>query len=47
MVNLETLEIVAYVAMVAVAFWIPAYIARRIKHGEARFDKDGKVIEDE
>lgn len=39
------MEVAAKVAMIVVALLIPAYLARRIEHGEARFDKDGKLIE--
>ena len=41
------LEALPLIAMVVVAFWVPAYLARRIKHGEARFDENGKIIDDE
>lgn len=47
MVSFDPMESIPYIAMVIVAFWIPAYLAKRIKHGEARFDKDGKLIDDE
>ncbi len=47
MVSVEALEKIAYAAMIVVAMVIPAYLAKRIKHGEARFDKDGKLIDDE
>ncbi|ANC50494.1 hypothetical protein CP97_14808 [Aurantiacibacter atlanticus] len=43
--SFEAMEVVAKVAMIVVALVIPAYLARRIKHGEARFDTDGKLIE--
>ena len=47
MVTSEAMTLIAILAVAVVAFWIPTYLSRRIKHGEARFDKDGKLIEDE
>ncbi len=32
---------------VAIVMAIPAYLATRIKHGEARFDENGNLIDDE
>jgi len=46
-VTSELFTLIAAVAVFVVAFGLPALISRRIKHGEARFDKDGKLIEDE
>ena len=37
----------ASVTMVIVAFLAPAYIAKRLKHGEVCFDQNGKMIDDE
>lgn len=42
----ELITLIAGLAVTIVAFGVPAYLARRIKHGEARF-KDGKIIKDE
>ena len=41
------MESLALLAVLVVAGVVPAVLAMRIKHGEARFDKDGKVIDDE
>ena len=41
------MEILIYGAMAVTAFVIPALLRGKIKHGEARFDKDGKLIDDE
>ncbi len=46
MVSVAVLELIAGAAVVLVLL-VPALIARRIKHGEARFDEDGKLIDDE
>ncbi|MGX7951841.1 hypothetical protein ACWPM1_04665 [Tsuneonella sp. HG249] len=45
--NIGAMETVAGIAVVIVLSIIPAIVARRVKHGEARFDKDGKLIDDE
>ncbi len=42
-----SIELIAGIAVVIVLYLVPAYISRKIKHGEARFDKDGKLIGDE
>ncbi|WP_207912539.1 hypothetical protein [Parafrankia sp. BMG5.11] len=47
MVSIATMEVIAGIAVVIVLSIIPAIIARRVQHGEARFDKDGKLIKDE
>ncbi len=47
MVSSEVITLIAAIAVTVVLVGIPAYISRRIKHGEARFDKDGKLIDDE
>lgn len=47
MVSVNWVTIIAAVAVTIVAIGIPAYLARRIDTGEARFDKDGKLIDDE
>ncbi len=44
--SIATLELIAGIAVMLVLM-VPALIARRIKHGEARFDEDGKLIDDE
>jgi hypothetical protein len=46
-VSIATMEVIAGIAVVIVLSIIPAIVARRVKHGEARFDKDGKLIKDE
>ena len=45
--TLGTLEVIAAAAVIVVLYLVPAVLARRIKHGEARFDKNGKLIGDE
>ena len=40
-------EVVAAIGMLIALCVVPFIVARRVKHGEARFDKDGRVIEDE
>lgn len=45
MVSEELITLIAGAA-VTIVLCIPAYLARRIKHGEARF-KDGKLVDDE
>jgi len=45
-VNFEGLELIATIA-VALVMGLGAWLAKRIPHGEARFDKNGKLIEDE
>lgn len=45
--SIPALELVAAVAVAIVLCLVPAILARRIKHGEARFDKNGKLIGDE
>ena len=47
MVSIGTMETIAGIAMVIVLSIVPAIVARRVKHGEARFDKNGKLIDDE
>lgn len=47
MVSEGLITLVAGIAVTVVAFLVPAILARRIRHGEARFDKDGKIINDE
>ena len=41
------MEVIAGIAMAITLYMVPAIVARRVKHGEARFDRDGKLIEDE
>ncbi len=43
--NLFTLIVAAAVTLVLIA--VPAYLSRKIKHGEARFDENGKPIDNE
>jgi hypothetical protein len=46
-VSIGTMEAIAGIAVVIVLSVVPAIVARRVKHGEARFDKNGKLIGDE
>jgi len=41
------IEWIASIAVAITLFVVPVWIASRGKTGEARFDADGKVIEDE
>ncbi|WP_379547882.1 hypothetical protein ACFCW2_02255 [Qipengyuania sp. DSG2-2] len=43
----EHFTLIAGAAVTVCAFWIPAYLSRKIKHGEARFDDNGKPIDNE
>ena len=45
--SIDIAELVAGAAVVVVAFWVPNYLSKRIKHGEARFDENGKLIKDD
>ncbi len=47
MVTSEAITLIAGLAVTIVAVLVPAFLSRRIKHGEARFDKDGKLIDNE
>lgn len=40
-------EVIAAIGMLITLCVVPILVARRVKHGEARFDEDGKVIDDE
>lgn len=40
-------ELIASIAVAITLFVVPVWVASRAKTGEARFDKDGKLIEDE
>jgi hypothetical protein len=41
------IEWIASIAVAITMFVVPVWVASRGKTGEARFDKDGKVIDDE
>ena len=41
------IEWIASIAVAITMFVVPVWVASRGKTGEARFDADGKVIEDE
>jgi hypothetical protein len=41
------IEWIASIAVAVTLLVIPAWVASRSKTGEARFDADGKVIDDE
>ena len=50
MVSNGAVDVIAGIAIalaVPVVFMFARYLEKRIPHGEARFDKDGKLIEDE
>lgn len=46
-VNIGPIEVIACVAVLVTLYLVPAVLARRVAHGEARFDKNGKLIDDE
>ncbi|MBH5323371.1 hypothetical protein [Aurantiacibacter sediminis] len=45
--SIPVMESIAYIAMILVAFVIPAFLAKRIEHGEARFDTTKRKDADE
>ena len=47
MVNFGPIEWIASIGVVIALFVVPVIVALRGPAGEARFDADGKVIEDE
>lgn len=47
MVNIGLIEVIAGIAVTITLYLVPAVLARRVAHGEARFDKNGKLIDDE
>lgn len=47
MVNIGLIEVIAGIAVMVTLYLVPAVLARRVAHGEARFDKNGKLIDDE
>ena len=47
MVNIGLIEVIAGIGVLIALYVVPAIVARRVKHGEARFGEDGKLIEDE
>ncbi len=47
MVSIGAIEVIASIGVLITLYLVPAIVARRVKYGEARFDKDGKLIEDE
>ncbi|WP_137681060.1 glutamyl-tRNA amidotransferase [Aurantiacibacter suaedae] len=38
---------IAIVLAIPAVFWFAGYIRKRVPHGEARFDENGKLIDDE
>ena len=47
---MNTVDLIAGIAVVLalpVVFGFARYLGKRIPHGEARFDENGKLIEDE
>ena len=45
--NIGPIEVIAGIGVLITLYVVPVIVARRVKHGEARFGKDGKLIEDE
>ncbi|MBB5731239.1 hypothetical protein FHS61_000232 [Altererythrobacter atlanticus] len=48
--NIGTMDLIAGIAIaiaVPAVFSFARYLEKRVPHGEARFDKDGKLIDDE
>ncbi len=43
----ELFTLVTGAAVTLVLIAVPAYLSRKIKHGEARFDENGKPIDNE
>ena len=47
MVSFGLIELIASIGVLITLYVVPVIVARRVKHGEARFGKDGKLIDDE
>ena len=46
MVSIKAVEAIAAILVAAIFLWV-RFAETHIPHGEARFDENGKVIEDE
>jgi hypothetical protein len=46
-VSVGTIEVIAGIAMLITLYIVPFIVARRVRHGEARFGKDGKLMDNE
>ena len=46
MVSIAALEVIAAVLVAAIFIWV-RFASKRIPHGEARFDENGQMIDEE